>query len=327
MERDCFTGSTPIVLFQGLNVYIKNMNTRNYEILGYSTSNKGLIKSEQTHFLCKGKKECLKITFEDGRIIECTRNHKLLNEKTQWIEAKDLILNKTRLQTGIIYPTVDFDEEIKLCNNWTIKINDYIFETNTYEEYMKTLAFCRILGYITTDGSLSKKSGRVRLGHQLDVEMIIKDLSFFQNTLIPKMHKKGYYEIDINKKLLNILINIEGVTLGKKINQNFTLPYFIYDDNCPTPIIREFLGGLFGGDGHTCILGMHRGKRDIMTSVAFAKSRKIKQLKSLEKTMNDIKEILHNRFGISNVSIQKPKETSWSKNITKKMKNVIKQLY
>ena len=313
MERDCFTGSTPIVLFQGVSVFIKNMITRNHEVLGYSNENKGLINSKQTEFLYKGKKECIKITFEDGRIIECTKNHKLLNEKNEWIESKDLIIKETRLKTGVIYPVVDFDNEILSCNNWEIKINDCIFRTNTFEEYMKTLAFCRLLGYIITDGSLSKKSGRIRIGHKLDVENILKDLSFFQTTSCPKLNSKNCYEININKKLLNIIINIKGVNLGKKVDQDFTLPYFLYDDKCPTPIIREFLGGLFGGDGHTCILGMHRGKRDIISSVAFSKSRKYNNTASLEKIMNDIKDFLDRRFKITNVSIQKLKETSWSK--------------
>ena len=324
MERDCFTGSTPIVLVQGLSVFIKNMSSRKHEVLGYSFADNGLIDSQQSEFLYKGKKDCLKITFEDGRIIECTKTHKLLDEKDKWIEAKDLIIKETRLKTGIIYPVADFDSEILLCNNWELKIIDYIFKTNTFKEYAKTLAFCRLLGYIITDGSLNEKSGRIRIGHKLDAENIIKDLSFFQTTSCPKLNSRNCYEININKNLLNIIINIKGVTLGKKVDQDFTLPYFLYDDKCPTPIIREFLGGLFGGDGHTCVLGMHRGKRDIISSVAFSKSRKYNNVTSLEKTMNDIKDFLDKRFNISNVSIQKLKETTWSK---KNYKLIVNKCY
>ena len=36
------------------------------------------------------------------------------------------------------------------------------------------------------------------------------------------------------------------------------------------PLLTK-IAGLFGGDGHTCVLGMHREKRDILTSISFSK--------------------------------------------------------
>ena len=72
------------------------------------------------------------------------------------------------------------------------------------------------------------------------------------------------------------------------------------------------MGGLFGGDGHTCVLGLHRGKRDLLTSVSFSKSKCGSQLESLEKMMEQLKTLLA-RFEIHNVTIQKAKETTSSK--------------
>lgn len=312
MERDCLTGDTMISLSEGVSIPIKNMEKRHHNVLGYSNGKNGLINSLQSHFLYKGKKECIKITLEDGKNIECTYNHKLLSQYENWTESKNFKIGD-RLKVGLTYPSVNFENEIQECDNWQLNVNDFIFKTNTFDEYKKTLAFCRILGYITTDGSLSENCGRIRLGHKLDVENIISDLNLFQQTPFPKLNSKNCYEINIHKNLLNIIINIKGVTLGKKVNKEFVLPYFIYDDKCPTPIIREFFGAFFGGDGHTCILGMHRGKRDVITSVAFSKSRKHDYTDSLIKTMNDIKDILCKRFDITNVSIQNLKETTHSK--------------
>ena len=69
MERDCLTGSTLITLTEGVSVRIDNMFKRNYNVLGYSQEKNGLIDSLQSHFLHKGKKECLKLTLEDGKTI------------------------------------------------------------------------------------------------------------------------------------------------------------------------------------------------------------------------------------------------------------------
>jgi intein/homing endonuclease len=84
------------------------------------------------------------------------------------------------------------------------------------------------------------------------------------------------------------------------------------DEKCPRPIVREFLGGLFGGDGHTCVLGMHRGKRDVMTSVSFSKSKMVEYGESLQTMFEDFQKLL-SKCGIHNTTIQKAKETTSSK--------------
>ena len=120
-QRDCFTGSTPISLFDGVSVYIKDMDKRKHNVLGFSFTENGLIDSVQSHFLYKGKKECLEITLEDGRKIKCTQNHKLLDSKNNWIEVKNIFIKNTRLKVGLSYPIADFQNELLECNNWKIK--------------------------------------------------------------------------------------------------------------------------------------------------------------------------------------------------------------
>ena len=46
--------------------------------------------------------------------------------------------------------------------------------TKPNEEYLKSLAFARMLGYLTTDGHISKKyNASIFLGHMLDVEGLL----------------------------------------------------------------------------------------------------------------------------------------------------------
>ena len=313
MERDCFCPSTSISLFGGLSVYIKDMKDKNYLVLGFCDKQNGLIPSVQSNFLYKGKKECVEIKFEDGRTIKCTENHKLLDSNNIWIEAKNLKINDTRIKTGIVYPVVNFEEEILECKKWKFKFGNISIKTDNHVEFLKSLAFCRIVGYLIMDGTITENNACIRLGHLIDVNMFLKDLSLFQDISQKICKTKNHYTIYISKLFLNNILKIEGITIGKKVDKELVLPSFILDDNCPTPLIREFLAGMFGGDGHTCVLGMHRGKRDTLTSVAFSKSRKFPYLKSLVKTMNDIKNILAKRFDINNVSVQNLKENTYSK--------------
>jgi intein/homing endonuclease len=112
---------------------------------------------------------------------------------------------------------------------------------------------------------------------------------------------------------LENILTIEGIQTGTKISQLAQLPKFILEESCPRPIIREFLGGMFGGDGHTCYLGMHRGKRDLMTSISISKSKSAEYVESLYQMMIDIQQLLA-KCGIHKTTIQKAKETTNSKN-------------
>jgi len=38
---------------------------------------------------------------------------------------------------------------------------------------------------------------------------------------------------------------------GRRTTQESSLPTFLLKENCPKTFIREFLGGYFGGDGHS----------------------------------------------------------------------------
>ena len=53
------------------------------------------------------------------------------------------------------------------------------------------------------------------------------------------------------QKFANMIHSIPNIVVGKRATQSMKLPDFILDPNCPLSIIREFLGGLFGGDGTT----------------------------------------------------------------------------
>jgi DNA-directed RNA polymerase II subunit RPB2 len=316
MERDCQDEDTPITLSNGLSVKIKSLDENNgcVNIMGWSEEKNGMVPSKQVAFMDKGTRECVQLTFQDGRKLICTEDHPVLTSDNTWVKVKDIELNATKIKSSITCPLIDINEEIRECAGWTLEFGTRILETNTREEFMKTLAFARIIGYLITDGHVNSKIkiAHLFLGHMLDVESIMKDIELFCESKQTCFNTRNLYIVRIPAELKHDIVRLPGLISGRKVNQPGTLPNFILDEKCPRPIVREFLAGMFGGDGHTCVLSMHRGKRDILSSVSFSQTKTYEHRASLQKMFEDIQKLLA-KCGIHNTTIQKPKETSFSK--------------
>jgi hypothetical protein len=315
MEKDCCKGDSQISCSNGLSVRLDSLGVSQNEILGWDEKQNGLTPSKHTHFIDKGEKECVELVFNDGRKITCTPNHRLLTADNKWIHADEIILGKTEISAGITYPLAHYDDEMKECNGWSLRVGSRIFKTNTHSEYMKTLAFARILGYLLTDGFISRdgSNSAIYLGHSLDAGSIIKDLELLVPMSLKYYMNRNLYSVRIPNILLKDIVELEGMLFGRRVSQQGTWPTFILDDSCPRPIIREFLGGIFGGDGHGCSILKRRGKYDNVTSVAFSQSKYEEHVDSL-KTMLEQLQALLKKCGITGTTIQEPKQTTYSKN-------------
>ena len=316
MERDCGDYRSPIPLNCGLSVELGTMENKNYIVLSYHEEKQQIITSVQSNFLSKGERECVDVVFQDGRTIRFTDNHKMLTSENVWVPICEMVKGITQLKTGITNPLIIVKEEIEKCSNWKFQAGDTRLKVKDEESYFQALSFARLVGYFCADGGIYRSgktyNGILNLGHKIDVSSALEDLGKFTMITQENFTKKNYYCIRIPQDFVSDLMKIEGMLVGKKINQPALLPTFITDPDCPLPIVREFLGGLFGGDGHTCVLAFHRGKRDLLTSVSFSKSKSGSQLESLEKMMEQLQTLLA-RFDIHNVTIQKAKETTSSK--------------
>ena len=317
MERDCFC-SVPIPLNCGLSVKIETMENKDYSVLSYDEGKQQVVPSRQSNFLYKGERECVDVVFQDGRIIRGTDNHKILTSDNKWIPIHESVIGVTQIKTCITNPLIDVKEEIEKYRNWKFQAGNTKIEITDDESYFRSLSFARLVGYICADGGIyyisrtKTYTGVINLGHKIDVTCALEDLEKFCIIKQQVFTSKNYYSIRIAQNFVEDLMTVKGMIIGKKVNQAATLPTFITDSSCPLPIVREFLAGLFGADGHTCVLALHRGKRDLLTSISFSKSKIKTHMDSLEKMMEQLQTLLA-RFEIHNVTIQKAKETTSSK--------------
>jgi hypothetical protein len=158
------------------------MENSNYNVLGFDEKTNKIINSQQSGFLYKGEKECVDVTFEDGRKITFTNNHKLLTSENKWTSISDFVLNKTKLKTGINYPLIKVKEEVSVSSSWHLKVGTLLLQITNEESYFEALSFARIIGYLCADGGVyynkqqNAYRGVINLGHMIDVNNILDDL-------------------------------------------------------------------------------------------------------------------------------------------------------
>ena len=267
--NECLTGDTLISLPNGICKRLDTFSNKNINVHTYDENLEGIITEKQYEFIEKGIKNIREITLFDGRKIKCTDEHKLYTKNDGWKKAEDIKSDDILLVSPIGTEDIIYSDE----SDWTLDLDGYIFHLRDEIERNKTLAFSRILGYIRTDGSI-QASGKVTaiFGKEQDAHEFITDCNIIHNNSINykmTITHNGCIEVYISGILSKLIKLVSGMPHGARVSQECDWPDFIMNDNCPRAVLREFIAGLFGGDGHTCHLGLHRGKRDVLSSVSF----------------------------------------------------------
>lgn len=316
----CCISEGSAVSLSCLSTSIENLVKNKDDVLSWSYQQNGTIYSKQTRFYDQGYKDCIELTFEDGRTLTCTPDHKLLRSDGSWIQASDFQLDKDRVMISILYPLYNESDDILDCNGWhyTIKtdfdelskclkgrslqclkdksILSSILATNSSIEFNKTMIISRLCGLLITDGHIDKFNNCCFFcGHIMDVEMLQNDIYKICGRNLSANKGKSCWSIRAPIELSYLLSNIGNVQKGKKMKQKHLLPEFI-NENCPKPILREFLGGLFGGDG--CTISLNKNKESI-SGISFIKSSDQENIESLKQMLIVLQTILKNCFDIN----------------------------
>lgn len=317
----CLAAGTLITMSNGLSVPIEQileLNNEKEKVLGWN--GKGLISAKHGGLAVQGVKDTIKLTFENGKILSCTPDHKILvlkeDKTTELVEAIKIPIN-SRIIYGIEFPTDNLSED--LGNKWTLETcvngEKQTWSIFTREERNKTLALMRIIGYMMCDGyipNIKKNQGIIYLGTLFDVNSFIEDYKLVmdtnENPTISNVETENWgsiYYVKITNKLTHILKSIDGMIIGRKVTQKRCIPLFLLDDSCPKSVIREFLGGLFGGDGHCPRLDMREGQRTCIDNVKFSWTTQEKNLDVLKDVLVKIQNLLK-KVGINNTYLNGP---------------------
>lgn len=292
----CFTGETLISMTNGLSKKINSFSSQGLEKVLTFNDKTGFIPSFSLGLENRGLKDTIQITMYDGRTITCTPDHKIKVKSLigfEYKEAKDIKINEDNIIMGLEY-TEDktYDDE----KDWSLNVGEYEFNFKDTFNREKSLAFARVLGYLSTDGTIcysnKKYVGRINMGHILDAEGIVNDIEILTNKS-PKISQDHItYNINIPSELINNIVKLEGLMTGRRTTQEASLPKFLFEENCPKSLVREFLGGFFGGDCHSPYIN-----DKLFSKIRLSQSIIVKYKKSLEDKMNSIIQLM-NKLGV-----------------------------
>ena len=256
----CIAEGTPILLANGTARPIESIPAEGGALVFGPTAKGRLGIARQSVLMEKGMRDCIRIVLQDGRSLICTPDHKILRSDGCWVRADELVLGKDRVIVGLEGPLDNpGDDE----SSYVLHADNLVFRMDTQQARVRTLAFARLLGHLLNDGSISALGqGRMTAGQAVDREMILNDVELLTG-LRPAANRYDdrKWSIILPMALTKAIIALRGVQTGRRIDQPPILPEFVCQNDCPMTVVREFLGGLFGADGHAPTL--HRwGKRE-----------------------------------------------------------------
>ena len=247
-------------------------------VMAYNSVQGGCVVKETVspYRVDQGMKDCVELVLEDGRKLVCTSDHRVMTKRGE-VKVEDLKDDDRVLVTAegprVTEELVDWWLEYDITDNAVTE--HVVLDMSTRPGYYRALAFARVLGYLITDGHLSANDDRAWLymGHQLDADSIVADIALVlgcPRSHIPIRHPRpnasvvpdegqgavpvgvvpgnNTFDINLPARLVRVM-RYFGVPEGKKLGQGCHFPPIILKRDTPRPFLREFLGGMFGGDG------------------------------------------------------------------------------
>lgn len=329
-RRDnCLAGSSLVTLTNGLSVRIDQMDKYARKVYGFDGNR--LSQAYQTVFIPNGRRACIKLTLMDGRTITCTPEHRILVRQPDgahvWKMASQIDMSKDFVVCGLEAPedVIGDDEE-----DWELRIGDYVLNLTTHRDV--TLAFMRLLGYMNADGNLNvREDGRidcgVAMGHYIDALTLVDDVEIicgFRPAITPRVTAfSSFYAIRIPNAISEIFIDIPGQTLGRRCDSlELSWPEFLLDEECPKAVMREFVGGLMGGDGTSPWVGSGKMKDPAMLcqSILIGMSSKPENQSQMRIKMLQLCDMLR-KLGLKDVYLGDKPEHCFPKKDTKDPKD------
>jgi aconitase A len=285
----CLAEGTPVLLANGTARRIEQMPSAGGAALFGPTADGKLSVATQTEAMNQGLRDCISLTLQDGRTLVCTPDHEILCADGRWVRADQLVLGRDRVVVGLEAPVDEPGEDETGC---ILQAGEMTFTLDTPQERHRTLAFARLVGHLLSDGSISVHGqGRMNVGQAVDREVVLNDVELITGKRpAATQYDDRKWAIVLPMELTKAITALPGVRVGRRIDQAPTLPAFVLDERCPVAIVREFLGGLFGADGHAPILHRLSDQEGnaILEPPAFSQSAKPEHVGQLKRVIGDL---------------------------------------
>jgi aconitase A len=289
----CIAAGTPVLLANGTARVIQQLPQAGGSVVYAPDAERRLARAVQCEMMVQGERDCVTVVLEDGRTLVCTPDHRILCTDGRWVRADQLTLGESRVVAGIEAP---LDEPGPDEVGYRLPAGERTFSMESETERDCTLAFARLIGHLLSDGSISRlHQARINVGQALDREAVLTDIELLSGKR-PRAsaYDERKWSIALPRALTSMILALPGVRVGRRIDQEPGLPEFVLDGRCPVAVVREFLGGLFGADGHAPVLH-YFGKDEHQASLeppAYSQSAKPEFVPATIRMMHDIIKLL-----------------------------------
>jgi aconitase A len=260
----CVAEGAGVLMANGMARRIEDLPALGGASVYAPTAGRTLAPARQALAIAKGTRDCVTLTLQDGRTITCTPDHELLRADGTWVRADRIALGSDRVVIGLEAP---IDEALADERGWSLRCGPLDFDLSSPWERQRTLAFARLLGHLLGDGSISVSGdARLHVGQALDRAAVLDDIEIVTGKRpAGSRYDDRKWSVVLPRELGDAIAALPGVRVGLRIDQEPSLPAFILDSRCPVAVVREFLGGVFGADGHAPVLQRHAGGDDKAT--------------------------------------------------------------
>ncbi len=287
----CIAEGTPVLLADGTTRPIESLPPAGATLVFGPTAKGRLGIARQSDLMKNGMRDCVELVLQDGRSLICTPDHRILSSSGRWVRADELLTGKDRVIVGLEGP---LDKPGDDESGYALHAGNLTFSMDTPVDRARTLAFARLLGHLHNDGSISVLGqGRMNVGQAVDREMVLNDVELLTE-LRPaaSRYDERKWTIALPMSLVRAIVALPGVQVGRRINQPPTLPAFVCQKDCPVAVAREFLGGLFGADGHAPAL--HRwGQLEDDSTIELPAYSQSTIPAHVEQTMEMMRQVIH----------------------------------
>jgi aconitase A len=245
----CIAEGAGVLMSNGMARRIEDLPALGGARVYAPTAGAKLAMARQAEAVANGRRECVTLTLQDGRTITCTPDHELLLADGAWVRADALRVGEDRVVAGLDAP---IDEALSDEDGWSLRSESFDFTMSSPWERQRTLAFARLLGHLMNDGSISTNGqSHLHVGQALDRDAVLDDIEIVTGKRpAGSRYDERKWSIALPLELSRAVIALPGVQTGLKIDHEPFLPEFVLSSGCPAAVVREFLGGVFGADGH-----------------------------------------------------------------------------
>ena len=204
-------------------------------------------RTEGSHLLRRGLKDCVEVVLEDGRALVCTPDHRICTLDGD-VEAQHLT-SQHRIVVAAEGPLADdeCDAHWQLtveCDNEQGTPCPVTLHTRDRQHLASTLALFRLLGYCFSSLRTADEATLV-VEHAVDAQALVADIVLAAHcsptdvvlSTLTQSHSVVHC-IQLPASLLRLLRVISAATSG--------LPNAVLSSSTPRAALREFVAGLFG---------------------------------------------------------------------------------